>query len=516
MSQIDYEALPYSSMPFPLSQPAHLAALAMLHGCAAPPVATARVLELGCASGGNLIPLAARYPDAVFEGVDLSERHVREGAALIAELGLTNMSIRQGDIGALDLSGQTYDYIICHGVFSWAPRAVQEAIFRICREHLTDSGIAYVSYNVLPGWHFRLIVRDICRFHTDPDAAPQIQIAHARQMLDEVAHLSDEASAFGKVLREEVLRSKQMNDTHFQGEFLGAYNDPCHFHEFMAAAHAHGLSYLCDAGLTDGMPESLGAERGEAARRLAGDGPLALEQYIDFVTGRPFRRSLLVRGPQPAERALSPAALAHLHYSCPLSPEDSPEAGKGGAFVLRKDKARLATNDPVVGSALMYLASAYPDTRSFQEILTHVAGATGLRLSQVGARISDALVRTVRAGHVTASARPLRVGSADAERPALWSVARAQLRQGQAWVSNQLHTPVQISPGVRLVAALLDGANTRAQIQQRISDAIAARELVVDGATGLASRAAQHELAGQLLQSAMMEFRRNALLAAPP
>jgi hypothetical protein len=68
----DYDLLPYPSMPITYTQPAHLAALATLFGLAAPAVDRARVLEFGCASGGNIIPLAARFPHASFSGIDLS------------------------------------------------------------------------------------------------------------------------------------------------------------------------------------------------------------------------------------------------------------------------------------------------------------------------------------------------------------------------------------------------------------------------------------------------------------
>lgn len=516
MAQIDYEALPYSSMPFPQTQPSHLAALAALHARPAAPPATARVLELGCASGGNLIPLAARFPDAVFEGVDLSARHAAEGASLIDALGLANITIRQGDISELDLSGRHFDYIVCHGVFSWAPEAVQDAILRICGDHLAANGIAYVSYNVLPGWRLRLMVRDICRFHTDPVVPPQVQIAHARSMLDQTARLADETTIFGKALREEALRSTQMNDTHFQGEFLGAHNAPCHFHEFMARAHAHGLSYLCDAGLPETAPESLGAERGETARKLAGSNPLAIEQYVDFATGRLFRRSLLVKSPAPEGAAMTAGGLAGLHFSCPLTPEEGLDAGNGQTFAFQQDKARLATNDPAVGTALMQIAAAYPDTRTLPEMVAHVAARTRLAPAQFATRLADALLRLVRSGNVTASGLALRAGTLDDERPALWPVARIQLGQGQPWVSTQLHTPVQISPGVAFVSKQLDGATPRAVIRDRMSEAIRRGDLVVDGVAAGASEEVRQACADQLLGSVLRDLRRNALLAPPP
>jgi len=87
-SAADYSLLPYPAMPVTLSQPQHLAALATLFGLDPPDVDRASVLELGCASAGNIIPLAARFPRASFRGIDLSQRHIDEGHKRIAELAL--------------------------------------------------------------------------------------------------------------------------------------------------------------------------------------------------------------------------------------------------------------------------------------------------------------------------------------------------------------------------------------------------------------------------------------------
>ena len=77
---LKYDLLPYQSKPFAQSQPVRLGALARLFGLAAAPLATARVREPGCASGGNIIPLAFRYPAAPLSGSILRERRLPPGA----------------------------------------------------------------------------------------------------------------------------------------------------------------------------------------------------------------------------------------------------------------------------------------------------------------------------------------------------------------------------------------------------------------------------------------------------
>src|SRR5262245_19896617 len=148
-----YDQVPYQSHPFPHTQPPRLAAIATLFGLNPPPVPTARILEIGCAAGGNLIPLAARFPDATCLGIDLSSVQIRQAVPRVQALGLRNLELRRQSVTDLGADEGPFDYVICHGVYSWVPQSVREAILRVCAERLSDNGIAIVSYNVLPGWH---------------------------------------------------------------------------------------------------------------------------------------------------------------------------------------------------------------------------------------------------------------------------------------------------------------------------------------------------------------------------
>lgn len=159
INETTYDTVPYNSNPFAQSQPEQLAVVAKLFGLNPTLPFKARVLELGCSAGGNLIPLAARYTDAIFFGIDLSERQIAAGQETIDALGLKNIELRHADITSLRPGKQKFDYIICHGVFSWVPVAVQDAIFKVIRENLAEQGVAYISYNTYPGWKMREIVR---------------------------------------------------------------------------------------------------------------------------------------------------------------------------------------------------------------------------------------------------------------------------------------------------------------------------------------------------------------------
>jgi cyclopropane fatty-acyl-phospholipid synthase-like methyltransferase len=97
-----YDAVPFPSLPVARSQPDFLATIARLRRMQPNDVSQSRVLELGCAAGQNLIPLAERYPEARFLGVDLSGRQIAAARQVAQQFGLTNVEFRQQDILTLD------------------------------------------------------------------------------------------------------------------------------------------------------------------------------------------------------------------------------------------------------------------------------------------------------------------------------------------------------------------------------------------------------------------------------
>jgi cyclopropane fatty-acyl-phospholipid synthase-like methyltransferase len=74
-----YDEAPYESYAHPQSAPGQLAAIAWAFGLDPPDVVDCRVLEIGCAAAGNLIPFAATHPLARTVGIDLSQVHIDEG-----------------------------------------------------------------------------------------------------------------------------------------------------------------------------------------------------------------------------------------------------------------------------------------------------------------------------------------------------------------------------------------------------------------------------------------------------
>jgi SAM-dependent methyltransferase len=106
------DELPYPAQPRPATHPDRLATLAVLLGLEPAALERSRVLELGAADGGNLLPMAHALPGAELVGIDLSARQVADGRARVAELGLANLRLERGDIRDPPADLGRFDYIL--------------------------------------------------------------------------------------------------------------------------------------------------------------------------------------------------------------------------------------------------------------------------------------------------------------------------------------------------------------------------------------------------------------------
>ena len=245
-----YDDLPYESQFFAMTHPDRMATMALLHGLSSPPVATCRVLELGCSNGGNLLPMAQTLPGARFVGIDLSPRQVADGQTVLQELGFQNVELKA--LSILDVGddfGQ-FDYIICHGVYSWVPAEVRDQILRICARNLAPNGVAYVSYNTYPGWHMQGMVREMLRYHTQGFDEPLTSAwVRARAFLGFLAQRRPRTPSpiTHTSSRTKCALLERESDTYLFHEHLEDVNHPVYFHEFVARASAAGLQYLAPA-----------------------------------------------------------------------------------------------------------------------------------------------------------------------------------------------------------------------------------------------------------------------------
>ena len=287
------------------THPARLGALARLHGINAAPVERCSILEIGCGDGGNLIPLAEVYPESHFVGIDISVDAIQKGRAEIAELGLNNITLRQGDISSEPIEQERYDYIVCHGVYSWVSPEVQHSILAQGRLALKPAGVFLVTYNTLPGWRQRGVLRDILGVGAGRRAThPLERCALGLDFLKLVAaEKSAMSTSFGKYMTEALERFESSDPSYIHEEFLGSYNEPLLFSDFVDRARRHDLQFLTEARVVMTSCDDLSPAAKEYLENMGSD-YIAREQALDIFRNRTFRETLLCREDEVLDRGL--------------------------------------------------------------------------------------------------------------------------------------------------------------------------------------------------------------------
>lgn len=366
-----YDLVPYESHSYPQSHPDHLATLGSLFGLEPSPVNRCRVLELGCASGGNLIPMAYRFPESTFVGFDLSVRELEIGRKMIQDLGLKNIVLNHLDIMDVHDSLGRFDYIIAHGIYSWVPDRVQDKIFAICNRNLSPLGMAYISYNTYPGWHMRGMIRHMMLYHTSQFQDANEKIREARALIDFLANsIPGEKDHFALLLENELGLIRRSEDSYIFHEHLEEKNAPLYFHQFVERAEKQGLQYLAEAEFSSMLTSGFPKEVGETLEGISKD-LIAAEQYMDFLRNRLFRQTILCHSELSLERTLVADNLEGLLIASRAAPESKPvDLVPGVKQTFRTETGAWTKSDfPVTKAALAVLRDAWPNAMTLDTLM---------------------------------------------------------------------------------------------------------------------------------------------------
>lgn len=465
-----YDELPYDSLPLPETQPDFLAAVAKLHGFDAPDPRRARILELGCAQGGNLIPLAWRWPQSTCVGVELSRVQARAGADFIRRLGLTNVRIAHGDLAALPDDVGEFDYIIAHGVFSWVPPSVQQALLDVCRRHLSPHGIAYVSFNVAAGWEQLRPLRAALIERSAADLPAPARLEQVRRVLDEL-----EAAWTDPALLKEIAYLKTAAPSYLFHEYLADFNAPMAFAEFSARLDARGLRYVGEAGPRRAVVE-LEDAWGLIPESMAGRW-MDAEAALDEAHLTRFRRALIARADAPCAQPPHAQALDSLAFYADLRSDDEIdlETACEQTFVNPAGNA-FPVAYPAMKAAAMILSAAYPGALAYSDLLA----ATRRELTEYGvaANVDEAAFRMalfplVMTHGVMPSVAADSHGSEPGDRPRAHALARLQAASPGWVVSGARHVALDLDEPGRILLGLLDGRRTIDELAVILQGALA-------------------------------------------
>jgi SAM-dependent methyltransferase len=489
-----YESVQYRSLPIATSRPDNLHLIATLAGVPATPVIACRVLEIGCGTGGNITAMAEALPGSRFLGIDLSPSQIQAGVALVQRAGIKNIELRCQNLMEFSDEGP-FDYIIAHGFYSWVPKEVRDQALEVCRRSLSPMGLAYFSYNTLPGWHLKRIARDMMLFHSNRTSTPKERAVLAREMIGLAASLPEGRPTYLGVLKELARHVSESEDWFLLHDDLELINEPVHFTDFVRHAGEHQLKYVAAASpameLFRWLPPSF-----QAKLRQFTQNPVEIEQYLDFLYGPAYRASVLCRENVIPSPKVGAKSLEGLFVAGRLVEE--PATATGAVTFAEARTARqkkIAITDPASISAFRRIKNAWPHAVAFSELLSSSDPS-------LASTLADQILKAYSVAILELWTRPTDFIDAEAKTPRATALARLQAEAGGP-VINLRHESIIADEVVKNILPLLDGTRDRSGVRKELT------RLVDSGKVNLKSKTGAGQATRTDLYAAVDECLRN-------
>ena len=357
MVQKSYDEAPYKSKTFYYTQPGRQQMVLKLLGFKTPDLETARVLEIGCSFGGNIIPFALENPKADVVGIDLSSVQIEEGNRIIESLGLENIRLIHQNVLEFDKKLGKFDYIICHGVFSWVNEEVQRGILNVIKNHLSENGSAILSYNTYPGWKNLEVARDVMLFRDEmlKNRGEQINEGNA------VKYGRGAIEFLSQKIKAGITDITEKDDYYILHEYFEENNKPMYLYDFSKMLLEHDLIHVVDSDLMKTFP-NISEEIEQKLTAECGDDNIAKEQYYDFLLDRQFRVSVVTHK----------ANKEKINISKDIRIVDLKEINLRGKYEKDKDGFYTIENNKIedeeVNLILDILSENYPNTITIDEL----------------------------------------------------------------------------------------------------------------------------------------------------
>jgi methyltransferase-like protein/2-polyprenyl-3-methyl-5-hydroxy-6-metoxy-1,4-benzoquinol methylase len=510
-----YDDVPYGSHPIAASHPDKLYNVARLYGLSPVPPEKARILEIGCAGGGNILPVASQFPESKCVGIDLSQVQIDNAKIATQYAGIKNLEFIQGSVTDIGPEHGKFDYIICHGVFSWVPDFVRDAILRTAAENLSDEGIAFLSYNTYPGWHLRGMIRSLMNSHVTNFPDNKTKILQAKALIDFLAVATkNDNTAHARCIRDEAALLNVVPDEYIFHEFLEEFNQPFYFKDFVANASRFGLQFLGESNLATTWLGNYTAEVNQKLSRI--DDVVLRGHYLDCISGRTFRETLLVQAKTKVDRNITFERLSQVRFVGQFQPVESPADSKSDPdlkFFECPNKRRFSTADPLSLLAIEALNKACPASLSVEELRTAVEAINQARSNKI---TIDMIALTRELFHWSMLSllqfhfHEDRMRYKGVKNPKVSSWARSQA-QANDMVTNLQHRLCKLEELQRLLVPLMDGTTSIESLAEYTSKVLLGTNLFKLDPT-MEPRKNDPALATQLVQKIIAELARKHLL----
>ncbi len=485
-----YDEVPYTSYPFEFNRPENLRTVAKLFDHEGPALEKARVLELGGSDGMNLLRFAADYPESYCLGVDLSKVEIEHGQQRIKDIGLKNYDLKCVSITDLDESYGKFDYIICHGVYSWVPDFVRESILEVSKKLLSKDGLVFVSYNVRPGWNMINSIRELMIYHASNFENVNDQISQGRLALDFISDtVKDLDTPYARLVKQMAEDLKDKSDYYLRHEYLADENQAFYFHKFIEEARKNGLEYIGDTDVQRMFTGNLPAQAAEKLNQI--NDIVRTEQYIDFLKNTQFRCTVLSHNDAKISRNIENRIFRNFYYSGMFTADKELTENN---ILSKEEKISFKANN----NESLSITTSSPELKAVFETLMANLG-NPLKLEEIAALITkkyktltkenvltevDSVIgRILFSGYIKFSYSKPKSVTTISDKPKVtdFNIYNIQkIAPGEkVWVTNQMNQMIHVEDYYRHFVPLVNGKNTIEDLHKKVKKLIDDKILLV-------------------------------------
>jgi SAM-dependent methyltransferase len=256
-------------------------------------------LELGFGQGVS-INMHAAASTGSYWGTDFNPSQTLEARKLAEASGA---NIRLFDDSFEEFSRRDdlpdFDVIALHGIWSWISQKNRETITDIVRRKLRPGGVAYISYNCLPGWAPAIPIRKLMSLYKDQGvgkvATPNDMIDGALRSIEEIASAGSAYFRENPSARHQVKAMAQQGRNYLAHEYMNADWHLEHFADMVHSLDGAKLTYVGSARLLDGI--DVFQMEDDAIKLISRIGhPVMRETVRDYMINRRFRTDIFVKG----------------------------------------------------------------------------------------------------------------------------------------------------------------------------------------------------------------------------
>lgn len=309
-------------VPYPMHfhkemQPVWMAYIATSLACHAPDISKPyRYCELGCGSGINLLVAAAGNPLGEFVGVDFNAGHIAMARQAAERAGLENIQFIEANFADFATREQErFDFIACHGTWSWLPPQAQASILRVVHGLLKPGGLFYLHYMCHPGATRMTAIQKV--LHEVSLSMPGDSTEATRHGVELLRRLADSGAGIFEdhpQLKDELAALEKEHFAYLAHDFLTDYWRPQHCADLHRVVAQAEVTYIGSANCFENM-DSLSVP-GNVQPLLAGLATTALRETVkDAARNQNQRQDMFQKQPRAMAAEQHLATLDSLQFA---------------------------------------------------------------------------------------------------------------------------------------------------------------------------------------------------------